>query len=413
MKLTGIIAEYNPFHNGHALHIDRARELTNCTHVIAVMSGQFVQRGEAAMFDKWSRAEMAVASGVDLVIELPFAFAVRSAQFFATGSVRLLAALGVQYLCFGAEQADLERLSAAANAFGQPDTAEVFRSGIQAGLPYAKALSNAVAAQTGLTSDFLLTPNNILAIEYLRAIRHWAPEMIPAAVAREQAAYHQPVISGPIASATAIRSALLTHKALIPEIKAALPESSLAVLHRQLSTQKGPVAVNFFGDMLLAKLRTLPLSQLEAVPEVTEGLHYKIQSCALQATSLETLLAAIKSKRYTRTRLQRIAVHTLLGTTKHALADFDAAGPLYARVLAFNSKGQEILRHLKLNAQLPLITKTTKALDSQRRNSTSLSLLQRMLALDTVASDIYSLGYPNPEFRIGGLDFLHSPSFLP
>jgi len=152
------------------------------------MSGQFVQRGEAAMFDKWSRAEMAVASGVDLVIELPFAFAVRSAQFFATGSVRLLAALGVQYLCFGAEQADLERLSAAANAFGQPDTAEVFRTGIQAGLPYAKALSNAVAAQTGLASDFLLTPNNILAIEYLRAIRHWAPEMIPAAVAREQAA---------------------------------------------------------------------------------------------------------------------------------------------------------------------------------------------------------------------------------
>lgn len=413
MKLTGIIAEYNPFHNGHSLHIDRARELTNCTHIIAVMSGQFVQRGEAAIFDKWSRAEMAVASGVDLVIELPFAFAVRSAQFFATGSVRLLAALGAQYLCFGAEQADLKRLSAAANAFEQPDTAEVFRTGIQAGLPYAKALANAVAAQTGLASDFLLTPNNILAIEYLRAIRHWAPEMIPAAVAREQAAYHQPVISGPIASATAIRSALLTHKALVPEIKAALPESSLAVLHRQLDTQKGPVAANFFGDMLLAKLRTLPLSQLEAVPEVTEGLHYKIQSCALQATSLETLLAAIKSKRYTRTRLQRIAVHTLLGTTKHALAHFDAAGPLYARVLAFNSKGQEILRHLKQNAQLPLITKTTKALDSQRRNSASLSLLQQMLALDTVASDIYSLGYPNPEFRAGGLDFLHSPSFLP
>lgn len=413
MKLTGIIAEYNPFHNGHALHIDKARQLTNCTHVIAVMSGQFVQRGEAAMFDKWSRAEMAVASGVDLVIELPFAFAVRSAQFFATGGVRLLAALGAQYLCFGAEQADLKKLSAAANAFEQPDTAEAFRTGILEGLPYAKALSNAVAAQTGLASDFLMTPNNILAIEYLRAIRHWAPEMLPAAVTREHALYHQPVISGPIASATAIRNALLEHRALVPEIKAALPEGSLAVLHRQLNLQKGPVASNFFGDMLLAKLRTLSLSQLEAVPEVTEGLHYKIQSCALKAISLETLLALIKSKRYTRTRLQRIAVHALLGTTKSTLARFDTAGPLYARVLAFNGKGQEILRHLKQDAKLPLITKTTKFLDSHRRNSASLSPLQQMLALDTLASDIYSLGYPNPEFRAGGLDFLHSPSSLP
>ena len=270
-----------------------------------------------------------------------------------------------------------------------------------------------MAAQTGLASDFLMTPNNILAIEYLRAIKHWAPEMLPAAVTREQASYHQPVISGPIASATAIRNALQKQRALTPEIKAALPGGSLAVLHQQLNVQKGPVESDFFGDMLLAKLRTLSLSQLEAVPEVTEGLHYKIQSCALKATSLETLLALIKSKRYTRTRLQRIAVHTLLGTTKNALAHFDADGPLYVRVLAFNGRGQEILRRLKQEAKLPLITKTTKFLDSHRRNSACLSPLQQMLALDTLASDIYSLGYPNPEFRAGGLDFLHSPRLLP
>ncbi len=412
MKLTGIIAEYNPFHNGHALHVDKARQLTNCTHVVAVMSGQFVQRGEAAVFDKWSRAEMAVSSGIDLVIELPFAFAVRSAQYFAAGGIRLLAALGTDCLCFGAEQANLTMLSAAANAFEQPATAELFRSGIEQGLPYAKALSNAVAAQTGLPADFLMTPNNILAIEYLRSINRWAPQIIPAAITREQAPYHQQVISGTIASATAIRKALLTRKALDEKITAALPKCSLSMLQKLMEHQKGPVESYFFGDMLLAKLRTISLRELEEIPEIAEGLHHKIHASALQAIDLEMLFSLVKSKRYTRTRLQRIAVHALLGTTKNDLARFDAAGPLYARVLAFNSKGQEILRHIKQHGNLPLITKTTKYLDSHLRNTVNLSPLQKMLTFDTLASDLYALGYPNPAFRAGGLDFLRSPSHL-
>jgi len=413
MQLTGIVAEYNPFHNGHALHVKQARQKTNCSHIVAVMSGQFVQRGEAAIFDKWSRAEMAVAAGVDLVIELPFAFAVRSAQYFAAGGVRLLAALGISSLCFGAEQADLAMLSTAANAFDHPVTLDVFQSGIQQGLPYAKALSNAVAIQTGLSADFLMTPNNILAVEYLRSINRWAPHIKPVAVTREQAPYHQAVISGSIASATAIRKALLDRNLLDEEIAAALPQVSRTIIHQLLHQQKGPVEGHFFGNMLLAKLRTASLISLEQIPEMAEGLHHKFLTCALQAIDLDMLLSLVKSKRYTRTRLQRIAVHTLLGTAKADLTLFDTAGPLYARVLAFNNNGKDILRQLKEHSTVPLITKTTQYLDSHQRNIAELSPLQKMLSFDTIASDIYSLGYPNHASRVGGLDFLRSPTYLP
>ncbi|MDF2928303.1 MAG: hypothetical protein K0Q75_541 [Anaerospora sp.] len=164
--------------------------------------------------------------------------------------------------------------------------------------------------------------------------------------------------------------------------------------------------------MLLAKLRTISLRELEEIPEIAEGLHHKIHASALQAIDLEMLFSLVKSKRYTRTRLQRIAVHALLGTTKKDLVRFDATGPLYARVLAFNSKGQEVLRHIKQHGNLPLITKTTKYLDSHLRNTVNLSPLQKMLTFDTLASDLYALGYPNPAFRAGGLDFLRSPSHL-
>ena len=410
MKIAGIIAEYNPFHNGHALHIAMTRRDTDCSHLVAAMSGHFVQRGDAAMFDKWSRAEMAVRSGVDLVIELPCIFSVRSAQYFAAGGVRLLAAIGVHCLSFGAEQADLTELRKAAYAVDNPLFGQIFSRHITAGVTYAKALAAAIYEQTGLTEQFVSAPNNILAIEYLRAIKNWAPAITPVAIPRMEAEYHDPVIRGTIASATAIRQALITEEQRSEKIRQAVPDATYDKITQLLSDRKGPITHSSFEAIMLAKLRSTPLTALENLPDVTEGLHYKIAAASLQATNIEHFFTLLRCKRYPRTRLQRIVIHALLGTTKSDLAEHDATGPLYVRVLAFNDKGRELLRHY--HGACPLLLKTTSLLSSKQRNGTTLTAAQKMLALDTQATDLYTLGMPDHHWRYGGWDFLRSPVYV-
>ena len=412
MKITGIIAEYNPFHNGHALHIELARQQTKCSCIVVAMSGNFVQRGEAAMFDKWSRAEMAVRGGADLVLELPFAFAARSAQYFAAGGIRLLSALGASYLCFGAEEANLGLLNQAAHALDTTAMGEEFRHHMRQGVTYAKALSRSIIAHTGLPESCVTSPNNILAIEYLRALSRLAPHIIPIAIARQQSAYHDPVIRGNISSATAIRHSLRIAEAVNEEVEQAVPHTSSAIMKHLLLGQKGPINPLILETLLLAKLRTTPLASLENVPDVTEGMHHKIATCALQATSGEHFFSLVKSKRYTRTRLQRIAIHTLMGVNKNDIAGFDDTGPLYGRVLAFNDTGRDVLRQLTGQNSLPIIMKTTTVLNSRQRHGTNLSPIQKMLALDTKASDIFTLAMPHSRWRSGGWDFRQSPIYI-
>ena len=410
MKIAGIIAEYNPFHNGHALHIAMTRRNTGCSHPVAAMSGHFVQRGEAAIFDKWSRAEMAVRGGADLIIELPCIFSVRSAQYFATGGVRLLAALGATYLSFGAEQADLTELGKAAYAVDDPLFGQIFTRHITEGVTYAKALAATISEQTGLTEQLVGAPNNILAIEYLRAIKKWAPAIAPVAIPRMEAEYHDPVIQGTIASATAIRLAMITEIRLSEKIRQAVPFATYEKVAQLLDDRKGPITHSSFEAIMLAKLRSTPLITLENLPDVTEGLHHKIATASLHATNMEHFFTLLQSKRYPRTRLQRIVIHALLGTTKNDLAKHDATGPLYARILAFNDKGRELLRHYR--GACPLLLKTTSLLSSKQRNSATLTAAQKMLALDTQATDLFTLAMPGHHWRYGGWDFLRSPVYV-
>lgn len=410
MNIAGIIAEYNPFHNGHALHIRQTRQITGCSHVIVAMSGHFVQRGEAAVFDKWSRAEMAIHSGADLVVELPFVYAVRSAQYFATGGIRLLAALGASYLSFGAEHADLPLLSEAAQAMFNPSFTANFRSQLDQGVTYARAMERSLTIQTDLPSAFLTSPNNILAIEYLRALTSWAPHIRPIPVRREQAAYHDPVIRCEIASATAIRQVLLHGQAT--EIRQAVPSASYAIIEDLIQIRKGPVKPQSFDSILLAKIRSASPEELAAIPDMTEGLHYKTAESALRATDSESFFQLLKSKRYTRTRLQRMAIHILIGTSKEILASFDDSGPLYGRVLAFNNKGRELLRHLSTHASIPLVTKTAAMLSSRDRHQVHLTPAQQMLVFDTKASDFFVLAMPDTRWRSGAWDFLQSPIYV-
>ena len=410
MLATGIVAEYNPFHNGHRHHVAATRSLTGDVPLVAVMSGHFVQRGEPALFDKWARAAMAVAGGVDLVLELPTAFAVRSAQFFAAGAVRLLHSLGVvDRLSFGAEHADLAALRRLAAASGDEAVTAGLRRRLDAGEPYAAALGRSLAAASGLPAAMVASPNNILAVEYLRAIERYAPALVPLPIPRYQAGYHDTAVSGPIASATAIRAALLGGDAAAAY--GALPAVSRELAGGLAAAGRGPVAWEAFSPALLAGLRRATPAELAALPEVSEGLEYKLKAAG-GAGSLDELVVVLKSKRYSRTRLQRILVHSLLMTRRAAVAAWDESGPLYARVLAFNDRGRRLLRSMAHKAAVPVVTKMTHFLHS-RDMGTELAPLQAMLALDATATDVHCLGMASPEWRRGGRDFRQSPLYIP
>lgn len=414
MNAVGLIVEYNPFHNGHKWHIERARKETGCEYVIGIMSGNFVQRGEPAVFDKWKRAEMAVTAGVDLIIELPTVFAVRSAQFFAEGAVRLLSSLGlVTHICFGAECSDLQTLSTMAHASSNEQTIAEMQLLMKNGISYAAALAAVVEKQCAIPIEYIASPNNILAIEYLKAIKKFAPQILPVPIPRKHSNYHDTKIDAPFASATAVRREITTERFITTSAEQAIPQETARIASQALKEGRGPVTFSTLEKLILARLRLLPLKDIETLPEVSEGLHYKISEAALRAVSIEQLLALIKSRRYPYTRLQRILIHALIGTTQTDIATFDKTGPLYVRVLAFNSHGREMLKAMAETAKIPQILKTAFYLKSKQRSSGNLSPLERMLAIDTLATDIYVLGMPNINLRYGGWDFLLSPQYNP
>lgn len=391
-----------------------AKEKTGCSYVIGIMSGNFVQRGEPALFDKWKRAEMAVKAGVDLVIELPTVFAVRSAQFFAEGGVRLLASLGlVSHLCFGAECADLEVLQAMANTGSNPENIDKMQLLMKNGTTYAAALGAVIKEHSGVPIDTIAAPNNILAIEYIKAIKKYAPQLTPVAISRIYANYHDLNITAPIASATALRYEILAKKAVSHDVAKAISQEGALIINQCLQEGRGPITFSSLEKIILARLRMLTIRELENLPEVTEGLHNKIHKEALKATNIKELLSLIKSRRYPYTRLQRILIHALLGIKKADIIAFDQTGPLYAKILAFNTNGRYLLKELNKAAQIPTVVKTAAYLNSKQRASSELSSLQQMLAIDTIASDIYFLGMPNAKWNCGGWDFRLSPLYIP
>lgn len=413
MTAVGVIVEYNPFHNGHKWHLEMARRKTGCSHIIGIMSGNFVQRGEPAIFDKWKRAEMAVKEGIDLVIELPAVFAVRSAQHFAEGGVRLLASLGiVSHLCFGAECTDINLLKAMAEVSDRPETIHKIQSLMKDGVTYAAALATIIKDHCRLSEDEITLPNNILAVEYIKAIKKYAPYLIPTAISRVKANYHDTDITSSIASATAVRQSILANQTITSLVAQALPAGSLSIARQCLHDGRGPVTFPSLEKIILARLRMLTIKELESLPEVTEGLHNKIHSSALDAINIKDLLSLVKSKRYPFTRLQRILIHASLGTTKNIIAEFDERGPLYARILAFNSNGRQLLKYLNLTSKIPIIIKTAVYLNSKQRASQELSQLKHMLSIDTIASDMYFLGMPNAIWNRGGWDFRLSPLYI-
>ncbi|MDD4802058.1 MAG: nucleotidyltransferase [Syntrophomonas sp.] len=411
-SVLGIIAEFNPFHNGHLHLIKTARKGHDFSGIVCVMSGNFMQRGDAALCNKWVRARMALQAGADLVIELPFCFAVRSAYFFARGSIELLyRTTAVSHLAFGSESGNLEELQSISTIIARENDEykKYLKHHLSQGLNFPVARARTIQAIIGKhipnLDHVLMQPNNILALEYLRVLEQESIPLQPFTVIRKGSSYNSMELS-PYASASAIRSTILS-TCDTSLIENSMPPGSLALLKQEIFAGRAPVTIDDLQQSILVKLRTMPLEKLRQIYEVSEGLEYRIRKAAISSGSLAELRQLIKTKRYSQTRINRLLLYSLLDMEKEQIKSFDQHGPLYLHILGLSTKGQKILQTLKNKSNLQVLNRGSevKKLCQDKSNPT----LQAMLGLDVRATDIYSLLYPAVSARHGSLDYTTSP----
>ena len=388
MQAVGIVAEYNPFHNGHLHHLQETKKLTNLP-VIAVMSGSFMQRGEPAFMDKWQRARLAVENGVDLVLELPATFSLRSAEFFARGAVNILKATGcVTHLSCGAESPNTGFVKLASIITSEAFQKEL-QSLIKTGLPYASAYEQTLQALAGV--EALNTPNDILALEYSKALQD--TNITPIFIQREASNYNDANIEGSIASATAIRKAFSENN--MDSLKKAVPQNVWQALEKHEAINE-----KLLWNLISYRLRLLTPSEIANCCQCTEGLENLLKQAAI-CTTLEEAVTLCSNKRYPATRIRRLFMQLLLDKERCYL---EQAEPAYIRVLAFNDEGRQLLKIMKETATLPIITKLGK----NPSNGQSLAFTQQ-LELELAASDVLAL-LQNTPAPIGS-DFLNSPYY--
>lgn len=428
IKTAGIIAEYNPFHNGHHYQMEEVRRQTGADYVIAAMSGDFVQRGEPAIFDKYTRTRMALQGGADLVVELPALFATSSAEDFAACGVALLEKLGADILCFGSESGNLELLQKAADILAAESEGwnTLLQKYLKQGESYPAARSLAIAEYTGdpELSELLSSPNNILAVEYLKALRKRNSPMEAVTIQREGAGYHDTVLSGRessildsqpfFASASALRNQILKQQSGETSIQ---PDQLFTPVQSAASPQSQSSTEAFLSAILAAQM---PLSSLEALlaesalkaplcaDDLTDLLNYRLLSAiqnredlsrfsdlspelaarlakqALQFASFSERIAQLKTKGYTYTRVSRALLHLILCiTTEQTVQAKSLDYAPYARILGFKKSAGPLLSHLREKSKIPLITKTADA-----RNILSPEAMS-LLETDFYASHVY------------------------
>ena len=400
MSVIGIVGEYNPFHYGHKHHIAETKRLLgeDCP-VVCAMSGDFIQRGEAAVYSKFARAEAAVRSGVDLVLELPPAWALSSAEGFARGAVGLLGSIGVvTHLSFGSECGEVEPLETLAEILLDPLIGADIRRELEAqeGIPFAAARQRAVAKRAGELSGQLETPNNILAVEYIKAVYEQGLSIKPVTVQRFGSG-HDKISESGHKSAAEIRRALANGA----DISASVPGSAYEVYRREDKLGRGPVLMENLESAMISRLRMLPDSAFAALPDAGEGLNNRLARAAREESGLDAVIAAAKSKRYALSRIRRMVMCAVLGIS----ADMSRETPPYARVLAANARGCALLRDMEGKARIPVITKpaAVKELGAECRE---------VFDRSSSAHDLYVLGYSAKEERRGGADWRTSPKII-
>ncbi|GAB6091865.1 UPF0348 protein [Furfurilactobacillus curtus] len=378
MRAVGVVAEYNPFHNGHAYHLTMARQVADADVVIAVMSGNFVQRGEAAIFDKWARADQALHHGADVVIELPFHWAVQPAHLFAQGALTLLAALQIPTMVFGAEHPQVDFTALAEQSVNDTRAFKRFDQ------TYATLFNAQLEAKTGFRLD---QPNDILSFSYAMANQQLKRPLVLMPIQRLGADYHEQVLSQQqFASATAVRKAMLTPTdQTVRQLADLVPKQTLASFSQQ------PAIAGWtpqLWHLLRHTLVVTPVTELANVYQMSEGLEYRLKAAAEENDTWPDFLTAIKTKRYTYSRLLRVCLYTVMHATT---AEMVPGQSEYLRLLGFTSAGQRWLNEAKKRFMFPLITRFDR------------KLKQTTLNLDYRAGTVYEMLTGQAQ------DFRHNP----
>ena len=383
-KRIGIIAEYNPFHNGHLYQIQKAKELTGADTVIAVMSGNFTQRGDTSLINKFEKAKIASQNEVDMVIELPTIYSISSAENFALGGIKILNEIGnIDYLVFGIEEENLEKLQAIADVLVNED--DEFKRNIKEELDKGNSYPKAreIALKKVLSSEnvknIMQKPNNILAIEYLKALKITNSKIKPIAIKRKNTMHNDENINENYASGTYIRKLFIENN--FNEIKKVVPKYTYERLLELKNQGTYVSSINDFSDIVIYKIRTMTKEEISKIADVNEGLENSIKLASTTCKIIDEIIEKVSTKRYTKTRISRILTYILLDITKSDMEQSKNNNP-YVRVLGINKKCEEILSTIN---DSKLITSLKKFEENNGEN--------QLLNIDKKATEIYTIKY--------------------
>ncbi|HEX6594827.1 MAG TPA: nucleotidyltransferase [Bacillota bacterium] len=366
MNACGLVVEYNPLHNGHVYHIKQAQKISRADCMIAVMSGSFLQRGEPAIVDKFQRTKAALASGIDIVLELPYPFAVQSSRWFATGAIKTLHEIGVKAICFGSESGEITDFTTSYQLLTtkRHEYDNTLKDYLNKGYSYPQA-SKYAYQKIGLTDDTmdLSKPNNILGLSYVKAILNNNYPITPLTIKRIQNNYHDSMITNSIASATSIRKKLLETNNLRNVIDTIPPVMTEQLQNYKLATSLWHQWDNYF-NLIHYRIMTMSAGELRTIQGVDEGLEHRIKKTAKKAASFHTWVQAMKTKRYTWNRIQRIFTHILTNTKKEEINHIHNRSSLpYVRLLGMTKKGQAYLNQQKKNMNVPIVSSLQRTMD--------------------------------------------------
>ncbi len=405
MTVLGIVSEYNPFHNGHLYHLNKSMEITGADAVIAIMSGNFTQRGEPAVFNKWIRTEAAIRCGVNLVVELPVCYSTSSAELFSFGAVSLLNNLGiVDYISFGSETDDMDGLIKISKLLATEN--DLFKGYLKNFL--ANGYSFAKARQLALNKfdvddNIVKSPNNILGIEYLKWLIRLNSSIKPVMIERIGSGYNQADLNEKLffSSATSIRYAM--NNGSLSSVKRHIPQNSYEIMNKEIKNGVKPTFKKDMDEIIFYEL--LKNQDLGEIFDVSEGLNNRIKNMLYRSDSLDGLLLNIKTRRYAYSRVSRILFHSLIKYTKQEAAVFNKTGPRYVRILGFDSVGRNLINIIDKKCDLKLITNVSKQYRSLDDTA------KEMLDKDILATDIYSLAGKGDKMGLGK-DFLNRPVMI-
>lgn len=407
MKVLGVVVEYNPLHRGHLYHLGSSIKLIAPDFIVAVMSGNFVQRGEPAIVDKFARVEMALKAGIDVVIELPTVYAIQDANGFATGSIKTLDATNVVTdVVFGSESDDIKTLEKVASII--VEESEEYKASLKKylkrGLSFPNARRYAILEQVSkakekIDIEQIKYSNNILGVEYLAVLQRIRSQMRAHTIKRTGSSYNDERISD-IPSATAIRKTIKLGEKIL-----GIPQFTRHILEREFSAGRGPVFVEDLFEFMRLKVVMLKREELEKLYGFNEGIAKRMIKAIKDSHDMRNFLIKVKTKRFTFTRIKRRALYIVLDLGREFVKESNEFGPQYLRILGFTHRGRKLLRIMSTHASKPVITNVSKFSRVLEKRSVNVSLAQQQLTLDLKSTDLYTLLFKNESERKIHRDF--------